>query len=353
MENGAEETMERIIVEHGQNKQLVSSELGELFANYQGDSVYKCVFNHFLDIIEDEDIKNYISVSQSFSQKHLDEISGIFKQEGIPSPSAFGDQDIRRGSPRLFSDIFTVFYTVEMARAAFAAYGSALATSYRHDVIAYFEMCLEDTKEIYKQGVALLISKGFDIASPEIPYPQKVDFVEKESFISIVMGKNRPLLAVEIKHLQVNIYTNVLGKALMLGFSQVASSEKLRNFFREGSQLADKQIRELSTFLLREDLPSPRVLDDQVTDSTSSPFSDRLMLTHASMATGTGIMNYGSALSKILRHDIHTQFISLTAGIGKYANDGLNMMIDNGWLEEPPTAANRKKLSERSAGKKT
>ncbi|MGD7022330.1 DUF3231 family protein [Rossellomorea vietnamensis] len=353
MENGTEETIDRIIREHQQNKKLVSSELGELFANYQGDSVYNCVFCYFLDIIEDDEIRNFISMSQSISQKHLHQIKVIFKQEGIPIPSAFGDQDIRMGSPRLFSDIFMVFYTTEMARAAFAAYGSALGTSYRHDVITYFEMCLKDTKEVYKKGIALLMAKGFDITSPEIPYPQKVDFVEKESFISIVMGKSRPLLALEIKHLQKNIYTNAHGKALMLGFSQVASSEKLRNFFREGSQLADKQIRELSTFLLREDLPSPRVLDDQVTDSTSSPFSDRLMLTHASMASATGIMNYGAALSKILRHDIHAQFISLTAGVGKYADEGLTMMISNGWLEEPPTAADRKKLSERSAGKKT
>ncbi|EDL66358.1 hypothetical protein BSG1_03360 [Bacillus sp. SG-1] len=271
----------------------MSSELGKLFANYQGDSVYSCVFEHFLEVVEDDEVRDFVDMALSFSKKHLEQISMLFKHESIPIPTAFGEQDVHRGAPRLFSDIFMVFYTREMARAAFLAYGSALSTSYRQDVVSYFEGCLQDSVQVYKKATALLLSKGFDITAPEIPYPAKVDFVEKESFISIIAGKGRPLLGVEIKHLQVNIYTNALGKALMLAFSQVASSEKLRQFFREGSQLAGKQITELSSFLQRDDLPSPRVLDDQVTDSTISPFSDKLLLSHASIATATGITNYG------------------------------------------------------------
>ncbi|WP_421378372.1 DUF3231 family protein [Bacillus salacetis] len=346
MKKESSKSIEETISEHQQNKKLVSSELAELYANFQGDSVYSCVFEHFLEVVEDDEVRDFIEDVKSLSKKHLDHLEALFKQEGIPIPEAFGERDISREAPRLFSDIFMVFYTTEMARAAFSAYGSAIATSYRKDVVSYFEMCLQDTVETYKKGMTLLLAKGFDIMSPEIPYPDKVDFVEKESFISFLAGKSRPLLAVEIKHLQMNIYTNALGKALMLAFSQVASSDNLRKFFREGSQLADRQIRELSSFLLREDLPSPRVLDDQVTDSTTPPFSDKLMLSHASMANATGILNYGAALSKILRHDLHTQFMTLSAGIGKYANEGLNLMINNGWLEEPPTAADRKKLSE-------
>ncbi|WP_456274640.1 DUF3231 family protein [Bacillus sp. AK031] len=153
-------------------------------------------------------------------------------------------------------------------------------------------------------------------------------------------------MALEIKHLQLNLYTNVLGKALMLAFSQIASSGKLRKFFREDASLADKQIMELGSFLIKEDLPVPSVLDAHVTYSTTPPFSDKLLLVHASMANGTGILNYGAALSKILRHDLHAKLITLSSGIGKYANEGLNLMIGHGWLEESPTAADRKKLSE-------
>ena len=46
-----------------------------------------------------------------------------------------------------------------------------------------------------------------------------------------------------------------------------------------------------------------------------------------------------------MRHDLHAIMGILIADIGKYANEGMNLIIDNGWLEEPPRAADRKKLS--------
>jgi len=74
------------------------------------------------------------------------------------------------------------------------------------------------------------------------------------------------------------------------------------------------------------------------------------MMYHTSLSTGIGIQNYGAALSEIMRHDIHAQFATLTTGVAKYSNDGMNILIKHGWLEEPPTAADRNKLSKMSSG---
>lgn len=334
--------------EHQQNKKLTSSELGELFANYLGDSLFSCVFEHHLEVVEDDEMKEYIEFALNTSRKHLTSIEEIYSKEKIPKPIAFGEQDIRKDAPRLFSDIFMVFYITIMSGAGLMTYGSALSSSTREDIIEYFEICMQDTIKTYKKGVHLLLSKGIDIAPPIIPYPKKVDFVEKESFISAIAGKARPLTALEIKHLQVNINTNTLGKAVMLAFSQIASSEKLRKYFQEGAHIADKQIRQLGNFLINENLPTSKLMDAHVTDSTITPFSDKLMLYHGSLANAIGIQNYGTAVSKMMRHDIHAQFATLTLGISKYANDGMNMMINFGWLEEPPTTADRKSLSNRN-----
>ncbi len=114
-----------------------------------------------------------------------------------------------------------------MSRAALLIYGDALSTSSRQDVVDYFKMALNNTMTTYEKGLHLLSSKGVPISAPTIPYPQKVDFVEKESFISVIGGKFRPLTAIEIKHLQVNINTNALGKSMMLGFSQGIAGIKL------------------------------------------------------------------------------------------------------------------------------
>lgn len=37
----------------------------------------------------------------------------------------------------------------------------------------------------------------------------------------------------------------------------------------------------------------------------------------------------------------------LMAEIGKFAEDGLTILIDNGWLEKPPQAADRKNIAKR------
>ncbi|MFZ3579710.1 DUF3231 family protein [Virgibacillus sp. DJP39] len=351
--SSSQEAGKKEIQEHQQHRKLAASELGDLFANYLGDSLFACVIEHHLNVVKDDEINDYLKFTLDVSQKHLNSIKAIYTKEDIPLPVGFGEQDIRKEAPRLFSDIFIVFYLTEMSRAGLITYGSALSGSSRQDIMDYFTECIQDSIEIYKKGIHLLLSKGMDITPPSTPYPKKVDFVEKSSFISAVAGKLRPLTALEIKSLQININTNVLGKSIMLGFSQVASSDKLRKYFRDGAQLADKQIKQLGKYLTEANLSTPKLMDANITDSTTPPFSDKLMLYHTSLANAIGMQDYGIAISKILRHDLHLQFLTLSSGIGKFANDGLNLTLDYGWLEEPPTAADRKKLSKTSPGSKS
>ncbi|WP_416150725.1 DUF3231 family protein [Salipaludibacillus sp. HK11] len=340
------------IKEHQHNKMLNAAELGDLFANYLGDSLFCCIFEHHLQVVKDDEIKDYLEFAFDNAMKHLRMIKEIYTKENIPLPIGFGEQDVRKEAPGLFSDVFMLFYTTQMARAGLLTYGDALSTATRQDIIEHFKVGLNDSIDIYEKGTHLLLTKGINIATPTTPYPQKVDFVEKESFISVIAGKSRPLTTIEIKQLQVNINTNILGKALMLGFSQVASSEKLRNYFQEGVKVADRQIKQLGKFLLNEYLPTPNLMDAHISDSTIPPFSDKLMLYHASLANTIGISNYGLAISKTMRHDLHGELAILTADIGKYANEGINLTIGNGWLEEPPTAADRIKLSKESPSNK-
>ncbi|MCF2132553.1 DUF3231 family protein, partial [Strepomyces sp. STD 3.1] len=164
--------------------------------------------------------------------------------------------------------------------------------------------------------------------------PMKEEYiVEKKSFISIITGRDRPLTANEIKHLQYNINTNVLGKSLMLGFSQVAFSSEIRKYFQKGAELAGNQIKNFSNHLISQDLPAPKLMDAHITNSTISPFSDKLMMYHASLAGNIAIQNFGAALSQMLRHDLAAEFIKLIPLVGKFNNDGLNMMIEHGWFE--------------------
>lgn len=58
----------------------------------------------------------------------------------------------------------------------------------------------------------------------------------------------------EITHLSYNAAANAVGKALITGFSQVAKSEKIRNYFIKGEAIAEKFIELLNKVLLSEDV---------------------------------------------------------------------------------------------------
>ena len=109
--------------------------------------------------------------------------------------------------------------------------------------------------------------------------------------------------------------------------------------------MATKHVEVFGSLLTKDDLPSPVTWDAEVTQSTVSPFSDKLMMFHTTALIGIGMGYYGTALSTCLRKDVAAVYIRLTAEIGKYSLDGAKMMIDHGWIEEPPKAANRDELA--------
>lgn len=68
------------------------------------------------------------------------------------------------------------------------------------------------------------------------------------------------------------------------------------------------------------------------------------MMFHVAALSAAGIGNYGVSSSLSLRADIIANYARLTGEIALYAEDGANILIDNGWMEQPPQAVNHKKL---------
>jgi hypothetical protein len=114
-----------------------------------------------------------------------------------------------------------------------------------------------------------------------------------------------------------------------------------------GKEISKKHIEIFSTYLNKNDLPSPMTWDSEVTDSTEPPFSDKLMMYHVGLLSTLGIGNYGVALSLSPRRDIATDLARLIAEVGLYAEDGANITIKNAWLERPPSAIDRNELAKK------
>ncbi len=76
--------------------------------------------------------------------------------------------------------------------------------------------------------------------------------------------------------------------------------------------------------------------DEDLTDSTEPPFSDKLMMFHIDMLNIIGAGMYGVSAGVSARHDIMTMYAQFMTETGLYGETGAKIMMANDWFEEPP-----------------
>lgn len=324
---------------------LTSTEMGKLWATYTGNTMAKCVLSYYLQHIDDQDIKKVVKDALNLSETLVENIKDIFIQENFPVPIGFTDEDVNLGAPRLFSDEFYLHYLKYTSKAAMSIYSIAIPIMAREDIRDFFIKTLNSTINLITKVNDTLMAKGHYIMPPQIPTPDKVDFVEKENYLNGFLGDVRSLHALEISHLYDNIENNVTSKGLLIGFSQVAKNERVQKFLLRGKEITNNQIEDCSKQLHKDNLPSPPLLDDLVSTSTFSPFSDKLMLWHKIDMFSMKIRSYANAISLNGRRDLGAMYARFLMKIGLYVEDGANIMIDHGWMEQPPKATDRKDLA--------
>lgn len=328
-----------------QNLRLTSTEIGVLWLDYISDSMAACMLQQMLDKSLDNDVKSILALSLSLSRQHVQAIGQIFMNEGMAVPLGYSDGDVDMKAPALYSDTFKLHYIKHLAGAGMMAYALGLNQAVRADVRKYFQRCIESSSELDEKATQVLLSKGLYIRAPYIPVPKQVQFVESPTFMGSVLGKNRPLNAIELTHLSVNISTNAMGRVMLIGFAQTAKSKDVRDYFVRGQDMAKKHIEVLSSLLREDDLSTPETWDSEVTASTVAPFSDKLMMQQVTLLIALSMAHYGSALGASTRVDVAADYGRLMVEIAQFGEDGAQIMIKHGWLEQPPQAADRKELA--------
>lgn len=326
---------------------LTAAEIANLWTSYMSDTMAICVLEYFLEKVEDAEIRPLLTYALELSQRHVQTIQEIFSHEKFPIPQGFTNQDSDVTVPRLYSDTFFLVYLQNMSRIGLTAYSLALPIMARSDVRDYYNECIASSAELNNRVTNVMLSKGVYSRPPYVSIPQQVDFVHKQNFMTGWFGKRRPLEVMEITNLFNCLLTNIFGKALLMGFSQVSESQQVREYMYRGTNIANKHIEVLTSLLHEDNLPSPPTRDSEVLDSTVSPFSDKLMMFHSRVLSLAGIANYGTSLSTSMRHDLSAQYARLAAEFGHYGDDGMNLMINEGWLEQSPQADNREELARR------
>lgn len=324
---------------------LTAAEMGKLWVVYLGNTMGKCVLSYFLKHVDDADIKRVLEIALGLSKAYIQDIKTIFKQADFPIPVGFTDDDVDLEAPKLFYDEFYLYYLQYLGKAGMSIYSVAIPLVTRKDVRDFFLNSLSDTAKLMSDVNDVLISKGKLMNSPIIPTPEKVDFVNKQNFLSGFFGEVRQLHGLEIAHLYGSINNDVTSKALILGFSQGIRNEKVKKYLERGKNINQKHIELLSDKLNKDNIPSPTLLDHLVTASTTPTFSDKLMVYHKIDMFSMKIREYANGVSLNGRKDIGILFAKCQSDVALYVEDGANIMIDHGWLEQPPEAIDRDNLS--------
>lgn len=324
---------------------LTSAEMGKLWATYTGNTMAICVLRFYLKHVDDKDIKKVLEYALNLSNAFVQEIKSIFKKDGFPVPAGFSDEDVDLKAPRLFSDDFYLYYLQYTAKAGMSIYSAAIAIVTRKDIRALFDQSLQDTVKLIAKTNDTLKSKGILMNAPNVPNPKQAEFIQSQSFLNGYVGDVRPLHGLEVAHLFDNINNDVTSKALITGFSQGAQNKKVKKYLERGGNINKKHIENMAKKLNEDNLPSPSHLDHLVTASTTPPFSDKLMVAHKIDMFSMKIREYANGLSLNGRKDIGTLYARCLMDVSLFVEDGANIMIENGWMEQPPIIIDRHKLS--------
>jgi hypothetical protein len=326
---------------------LSSSEMATIWTSIVEGKMAIGIIKYFLEMIKDEEIAALIQEDLSFIEKFVQSLSDIFEKERIPLPIGFTEHDVNVSVPRLFSDGFILYYIQTMSKAGMSKGVTILALLTRKDLKMLFKKHLDHSYMIYDKVEDILLERGLYIRPPYIPAPHVVEFVSGNNYLGgiPIFGEKRPLNSLEISHLFINMEINMIGMMICTAFSQVASDKDVKKYLLRGKELSKEIISVCSKTLIESEVQAPTTWDAEVTDSTVSPFSDKIMLSFINLLNAYGMGIYAISSATSLRTDLQTKYANITKDVAAYAKDGIELLIKNGWFEQPPTMPDRDNLA--------
>ncbi len=323
---------------------FASSEIAGLWNSYMSDTMTVCVLKHFLTHVECEETRALMQQTSDLLKQHIQEVTNLLNEEELPIPVGYTDKDVNINAPRLFTDAFYLHYLSFMSRIAMHNYTLILNQIARIDIRDFFSKRIHEYIDLFNRSTELKLSKGITVRAPMVEVPKEVQYVKSQSFLLDWFGEKRPLLAIEVTQISSIISQNLIGRAISTAFAQVSKMEESSDCFFHGQDIESKHIEKLTSLLTDEGIPIPSASDLFVTDSTVAPFSEKLMLNHAMILSASRISSLGIAMANIMRSDLQTMLAKYLYEDLSYSKDGSDILIDNGWFEQPPQVVKHEKL---------
>lgn len=328
-----------------ENIKLTSAEIGTLWGAYVNGTAIDVINKYMVSIVENEKIKAILEEAVHIFAKQKGQIVSFIEKEGFPLPNGFNDSDLKKDSKRLFTDIFCLHYIHIMTLHGLIGHSTALSSSVNRDLRHFYDSCDNDAKYIYHKSTELLLELGHFQRDPYFYPEENQELISSEDFSDGFFGNNRRLAATEIISLSLNLKKAIMSKALSIAFSQVTQMEEAREFLEYSVKVADKQIQSLAGILHKDNLPVPMSWETEITDSTETPFSDKLMMFHMGFLFQTAQTFQGAGLATAMRTDLAFEYEKIILNNLAVTKKWFNIMVKYKWLEQPPLAPNRKRIA--------
>lgn len=325
---------------------LTSPEISGLWTTYIQNSAVECILKHFLSYLQDSEIKKIVSEALKLSQSQSEQINHIFVKEQIPTPLGFSDKDVDLSAPPLYTDLYALSFVYRLGQINLYNFGTIATKVARNDVAAFFFSSLESVTNLYNKSLKVMLAKGIYDRPPKITCHKKAEYIQEQSFLGKWFGKQRALSSLELGEIFFVIEKNYIGLLLLFGLIQVMKDKEIKQFLIRGKELSEKQINIFNTILREENLLEINPVTMEVTNSTISPFSDKLIMYLITATTSASIPLLAYAMSVSMRKDLVAHYSRIIAEIMLYGEDGMTIMINRGWMEQPPLAFDRKALME-------
>jgi hypothetical protein len=328
-----------------ENLKLTSSEIGSLWGEYVNGTAIDVVNRYMYSIIEDEAIKAAFYEALQTFEKQKKQIETFFEKEGFPVPIGFTESDLYLGKQRLFSDAFCLNFLHVITIHGLLGHITSFGISVRKDLREFYDSCDNDAKKMYHQTIELLLEKGLFQRDPLFYAYDQPQFVTSKDFKDGYFGKGRTLSATEIISISFNLKKSIMAKTLSIAFSQVAGSKEVRKFLTDSEKTADGQIKALAKIMQADNLPVPRSLETEVSTSTDSPFSDKLLMYVMGFLFQAAQNYHGAGLASSMRTDLVTTYESIILQNLMVTKNWFDIMVKNRWLEQPPLAPSRTEIA--------
>lgn len=323
-------------------KMLTANEIGLLWTQYIQNSMAIPLLEYFKLTNEDKGLEPIIALSRDIAENGVKQCQMFFEEAGLPIPNGYSLDDMNPNAQKLFTEAFMLAFMEHMGKVGLSSDGLSLGASAREDVRHFFTDRISKQDQLYNLCVNTGLEKGLYTRAPQIEVENQIEFIEGKGYYHPF--SKRSLNTVEISHLYENVKNNTLGEAICQAFAQTSKNKTVKNYMIKGKKISIKHRKLFSHTLDQSGIVTPRQSANLLTNHTDPVFSDRLMMYMMSVFSTAGQANYAHGASVSLRYDIVFHYHRLSLETAIYTKDGLDIMIHNGWFEEPPQAPDKQKL---------